>query len=116
MKRNMDLARDLLLFAEDGNGARIAQYSPDDCAGHFLILKDAGLVLGVVSGNDMNPGRYMIHRLTWQGHEFLQSMRDDTVWKKAKEHVLIPGASWTFDLLKEWAKHEIQSRLGIPVA
>jgi hypothetical protein len=41
-------------------------------------------------------------------------MRDDTVWKKAKEHVLKPGASWTFDILKEWLKAEAKSRLGLP--
>jgi hypothetical protein len=77
---------------------------------------DAGLVVGVVSGTDKDPSRYMIHRLTWQGHEFLQSMRDETIWKKAKEHVLKPGASWTFEILKEWAKAELKERLGIPPA
>jgi len=41
-------------------------------------------------------------------------MRDDTLWKQAKEHVLIPGASWTFEILKDWAKYEIKTKLGIP--
>jgi hypothetical protein len=114
MKRDMDLVRDILLTAEDGDKSRLSQYSPEDCAGHFLILQDAGLVIGVVSGNNACPGRYVIHRLTWQGHEFLQTMRDDNLWKKAKEYVIKPGASWTFEILKEWGKAEIKQRLGLP--
>jgi hypothetical protein len=40
-----------------------------------------------------------LHRLTWEGHEFLDATRDSKVWKLAKEKVLKPGASWTFSLL-----------------
>ena len=115
MKRDMDLARALLLTAEDGDRTRLAGYSPEDCAGHFLILRDAGLVLGVVSGNDASPGRFMIHRLTWQGHEFLQSVRENTIWQKAKARVLRDGASWSFEILKEWVKHELKEKTGLPL-
>lgn len=111
----MDLVRALLLTAEDGDRARLAEYTSEDLAGHFLILRDAGLVLGTVSGNDANPGRYIIHRLTWSGHEFIQSFREDTVWKKAKDHVLKPGASWTFEILKDWVKQELKEKTGLPL-
>jgi len=39
---------------------------------------------------------------------------DYSVWKKAKEQMLKPGASWTVDILKELAKHEVKQRFGIP--
>jgi hypothetical protein len=42
-------------------------------------------------------------------------MRDDTIWKKAKEQVLKPGASWSFEILKEWAKHELKQKFGLPM-
>jgi hypothetical protein len=28
-----------------------------------------------------------VNRLTWQGHEFLATARDDSVWKEAKERL-----------------------------
>jgi len=45
------------------------------------------------------------------GNEFVDAMRDDTLWKKAKDSVIKPGASWTVKLLFEWLKTEIKQRL-----
>lgn len=103
MKRNMDLVRDLLLTIEDDDKRRLEQYPYDLQARHFLIVRDAGLAMGAVSGDDSNPGRYMPFRLTWQGHEFLQLMREDSLWKRAKETIMKEGVSWTFEILKAWA-------------
>ena len=42
---------------------------------------------------------------------------NDTVWRTAKEKVLKPGVSWTFELLKETlkalAKQQL-ARIGLP--
>ena len=62
----------------------------------------------------MSGPDYFVHRLTWPGHEFLAATRDETVWKRVTERVLKGGASWTFDIVKEWAKHEFKTRLGLP--
>jgi hypothetical protein len=60
----------------------------------------------------------MILRLTWQGHDFLDAARNDTIWSKAKEKFLKPGISWTFsivfDFLKAEAHRQIASALGRP--
>ncbi|MDG2617731.1 DUF2513 domain-containing protein [Thermoleptolyngbya sichuanensis XZ-Cy5] len=53
-----------------------------------------------------------IGRLTWQGCEFADAVADDRLWNKAKENVLKPGISFTFDVLKEWLKAEISQ--GLP--
>ena len=53
-------------------------------------------------------------RLTWSGHEFLDAMRDDNVWKKVRYHVIKPGVSWTVSLLFEALKNEARIRLGLP--
>lgn len=78
---------------------------------HTQLLLDAGFVEGRVFDEET----CVVQRLTWAGHDFLDAMRDDTVWKKAKEHVLKPGASWTFDVLKEWLKAEVKAKLGMPI-
>jgi hypothetical protein len=76
-------------------------------------MADAGL-LSVIDTSTMDGRDYLIRQLTWAGHEFLDATRDNAVWKKVTERVLKGGASWTFDLVKEWAKHEVRSRLGLP--
>ena len=117
MKRNMDLVRLLLMRSEGDENAAAAceKFGVDERAYHVQLLIDAGLVEGIVRPNQ--KGEFtgaVVSRLTWAGHDFLQSIRDDTLWKKAKQQVLKPGASWTFDILKEWAKHELKQRLGLP--
>lgn len=116
MKRNMDLVRLLLMRSEGDSDAEkaVEQFSVEEKAYHVLLLIDAGLVEGVVrrNQNGVCTGS-VVSRLTWAGHDFLQSIRDDSLWKKAKKHVIKPGASWTFDILKEWVKHELKQKLGL---
>ena len=54
----------------------------------------------------------LIWRLTWAGQDFADAISSDTLWCKAKENVLKPAGSWTFDVLKEWLKAEILQ--GLP--
>lgn len=117
MKRNMDLIRLLLMRSEGDEAAQEAceKYSFEERGYHVQLMLDAGLVEGeTIRGADGEFAGAAVSRLTWAGHDFLETMRDDTLWRKAKEHVLKPGASWSFDILKEWAKHEIKEKLGIP--
>ena len=111
----MDFIRALLIAAESGDKGPLANYGEKEKAYHIALLMEAGLVHGALAGGNLDPEVGHIHRLTWAGHDWLQSVRDDTLWKKAKEHVIKSGASWTFDLLKEWAKNEIRIRLQLPL-
>ncbi len=117
MKRNMDLIRLLLMRSEDDKDAATAceKFKVEERSYHVQLLIDAGLVEGFVRRNPRGAFTgAVVSRLTWAGHDFLQSVRDDTIWNKAKEQVLKPGASWTFDILKEWAKYELKQKLGLP--
>jgi len=116
MKRDMELIR--LLLIEQETGAKpdgLASYPEGEQIYNLQLMEDAKLVVAdfILDGEGAARAA-VIHRLTWAGHDFLDATRDSTIWKKAKEHVLKPGASWTFDILKEWAKHEIKQRLGMP--
>lgn len=119
MRRDMDLIRTILFKIEE---AENNPYEPfhvfvdgvedEKVSYHVWLLADAGLILA----EDMTTcSGYSIDAkcLTWKGHEFLQSIRDDTVWNKAKEKVLKPAASWSFALLSEWLKMEASHKLGI---
>lgn len=51
--------------------------------------------------------REKLECFTWKGHDFLDAAKDDTLWNKAKEKFLIPGVSFTFDILFQWLKSQI---------
>ena len=76
-----------------------------------MLLKEEGFVEALIQSNEKGvPARFNILAVTWKGHEFLDAMRDDTLWKKAKENFLKPGGSFTAKLIFEWLKLELQKR------
>ena len=103
----MDLVRDILLKLEDdsvtGWGPAINEAFPDldpDVVFHHLtLLDDAGLT---AKGAEVRLSNKTINlptvRLTWDGHEFLEAARNESVWNQAKAKVGKAG-SWTFELL-----------------
>ncbi|MCY1562785.1 hypothetical protein D9M68_1002340 [compost metagenome] len=54
--------------------------------------------------------------MTWAGCEFADAIRNDTLWNKAKDKVIKPGMSFTFEVLTTWLKAEIQHGLPSLVA
>lgn len=54
--------------------------------------------------------------LTWDGHEFLDSIRNDNVWIKAKEGIKSKGlelGSVPFSVLKDYATMLIRNMFNI---
>lgn len=51
------------------------------------------------------------YRLTWKGHEFLETVRDNTLWGKAKRIVAQKSGGAAFDLVWEIAKRLVLARL-----
>lgn len=122
MKRNFELARLILQKMEDCDNPwpligplQFDGYNNDQISYHILILEDAGLLephhesIGDSNGTRLIPGR-----LTWQGHDFLSLTQDSTIWTKAKETIIKPGVSFTFDLLWEWLKVQAKDKIGFP--
>jgi hypothetical protein len=96
MKRDMELIRLLLLQQESGEAPReLADYSRDDFLYNLAQMGDAGLICASFSPDAETPDTVLIHRLTWAGHDFLDATRDSKIWKKAKDHIIKPGVSWT---------------------
>jgi hypothetical protein len=116
MKRNMDIIRGLLLALErdDDNPPELSKYPPKELAYHSALLIEAGLAEGAIANGGFNEiMRADLDRLTWAGHDFIEAARDDTLWKKAKEKVMKPGAAFTFEIVKEWLKSEIRTHFGL---
>ena len=115
MKRDMDIIRAVLMTAEDDDRKHLANVDAQLIGFHVQLCIDAGFIEGKVitdfNGRTLTYQRWGIMRLTWHGADALDAMRDDTVWSKAKDHVLKPAASWTFSLLLEWLKEEAKRRI-----
>jgi hypothetical protein len=80
---------------------------------HIRMLAEAGYV----RGNAAPSGRVWADlELTWAGHEFLDTLRDPTIWEKTKAGAAKLGGVG-FDLLlgiaKEYIKAEAKQRLGL---
>lgn len=119
MERNMDLIRALLLkIAADPSldGTRYYILRPSDVPGehsqeevnyHIDQLFEARLIAG-------NPKSDLpqVSRLTWQGHEFVDNIRDDGVWRNVKER-LKGLSSVAFAVIGHVAEAEVKKRLGL---
>lgn len=117
MKRDMELIRLLLLQQEIGKAPpELANYSVEEQLYNLQLMDDANLIVAHFSkGNQGEVVEAVIRRLTWAGHDFLDATKDSKIWKLAKEHVIKPGASWTFSLLLEWLKQQAHQRVfGVP--
>jgi Hypothetical protein (DUF2513) len=120
MKRDMDIIRLLLIEQETGERPEELNWQDEKLVVYNIALMlDAGLIEGkIIPDTCGNPTAAVIIRMTWAGHDFLDSARDPTIWNKAKERLLKPGISWTFSILAEFlkaeARHRISLILGLP--
>ncbi|MDQ7059492.1 MAG: DUF2513 domain-containing protein [Ghiorsea sp.] len=102
MKRDWDLIREILTKVEDiesnTDDVNLSNF-PDDK--HLAASYHAELIKGQVAktmGPDVN--NFFAISLTWEGHEFLDSIRNDTVWEKTKTIFADKGISMSIDLVK----------------
>jgi hypothetical protein len=119
MKRDFDLIRSILLQVEACNGGKLIRSLDVDeaipnttLAEHIVLLIEAGLIDGKVL--DYDAPAFIIQRMTWAGHDFLDAMRDDTIWRKAKDTILKPVGGVALDVLKQWLITEAKTKLGLP--
>lgn len=123
MRRDLDLARDILIqvgeadgpvdYEELGNGRPAALV-----AYHCVLMAQRGLLdLGLVRRD--SGGDYVIlqvNGLTWDGEDYLAAIADPGVWKRAKAEAAKVAKSVTFEALKTAAvlivEQQIRLNLG----
>ncbi len=117
MQRDMDIVRRIALKTLDlPYGKHLDCLEGVDKATfamHVIWMEEAGLIKAIISRSlGPSPPHAKVERLTWEGCEFADAVRNDTIWNKAKESVLKPASSFTFSVLKEWISAEIRD--GFP--
>jgi hypothetical protein len=119
MKRDFDLIRRILLDVENlpaGQFLKNTSYEGYDQATvneHVALIVDEKIVRGIVHKSTKGIDGFFLNGLTWKGHDFVEASRNETIWKKAKEMILKPSVSITFDLLLEWLKSQAKQSLGL---
>lgn len=92
MKRDMDLVRQLLLRVEEseygilGSEDFMAEgWEPRTVATHMQLLQEAGfLEANLLTHEGQGALRGKVERLTWAGHDYLDAVRNDTIWNRQR--------------------------------
>ena len=122
MTRNMELIRELLVFFDEKKTSDCVKVPPiagyDDLTieYHLLLLHDAGyLQCEPVRSSSSDRVIYVIpFELTWEGHEFLERVRNPNIWNEVMNSVKERGfASASVDFIKQLADAAIRKKLGI---
>ena len=110
MKRDMELIRQILFNVENKidnvviENLEVSDYDKEEIAYHCALLYEAGLI-SYYEGEyaDGEICDFIIGRLTWDGHELLDKIREDTVWNRTKDIITTKGLPMIFDVVKEVA-------------
>ena len=120
MKRDLDLVRQVLLQIEALPAGPPAQYRTSEIddpvlLAHFELVIAAGLVNGKIARSQGVRGDVIsISGLTWEGHEWIEMVRSETMWDETKSTLLENGGVLTFELTKAVASKLLGARLALP--
>lgn len=121
MRRDMDLIRELMLKLEalpiraggiylishEDEEVAVPGYDADAIAYHLDLILGAGLI----AGPDKQPIAGITFRgFTWEGHDFVDSVRDPEIWQKT-EVALKQAGGFSLDLAKALAKGFIKKKI-----
>jgi hypothetical protein len=119
MKRDMDLLRAIMLFAEEQvPAARFKSCEPPDFQSkfpaldrdtlceHIRLLEETQYLKKVAWSYDGAA----LSGLTMVGFDYLDTIRDDEIWRKAKDGAREAGG-FTLDLLGDLAKGLIKTQI-----
>ena len=121
MKRDMELIREILFAVEkseeDLRGwieLELPGRSQKEVSYHVMLLDQAGLIEAQdLCSTDDDGFEWRPKSLTWQGHEFLDAARNDTIWKMAVQRVSHIVGSVSFDVMRSLLIDVAKQELGI---
>ena len=112
MTRDWDLIRQILLTVEAAQAhERISDNDIEGCTPeHFhhnaILLTEAGFVHAMILANLETT---LIESLTWEGHEFLDSIRDEATWDKIKTVAKEKSIAISFASIKAIETHFLRT-------
>lgn len=105
MKRDLSLVRHILSYLEQQPAGTVTQQisvpqGTDNATlgEHVELMIKRGLLEGDV--RDVGVPIFVVERLTWEGHDFLQAIQSDTVWKRILGKATELGGGMTLEIAK----------------
>jgi len=127
MKLNYDCLRQLLIALEKstfldeelnyeyGTFYDIVKLMPDfqqnEIAYTTILAEESGLIIANIIDADDGFVDCLYQRLTFEGHQFLDTIRDNNVWNKVKR-VISKVSGVSLDILISVAKDILKSTIG----
>lgn len=124
MKRDLDLIREILLVAEaakpeqrvtlkdfeESHAGRLEAISE-----HVQLLDRAGFLNATVSKalSQKGPRAFFINRIEWVGHDYLDAIRDPSIWSKTQQQLKKVGGSASLEIVKAVAVKIMSQALGV---
>ena len=118
MKRDLNLAKLILQKLEqkqDFSHIKDEDFHIDDydqklVEYHLIILTEAGYIQGASMRRESDDALIDVYpeRLTWEGHEFLDSIKEKRRWEKIKQ----VGGKMSFEAIKFFALELMKKEVG----
>jgi hypothetical protein len=118
MTRDFDFIREILFKVEkaaSGEPLMTLSFNREIDAAvlgeHLEIMIEAGLIDAEVLS--LQPVTFVIRRLTWAGHDFVNNARNDTVWKRVMADAKAKGSSVSMTVLNGLLTKAAQKYAGL---
>jgi len=117
MKRDMEVIREILISIEENSEPELHGYLTIDgiengiTLHHQHLLIQAGFITAIEAGDANTRYGFELQNasLTWEGHEFLATIRDNDVWRQTKKGASKIGG-WSVSILSELAKGYVKQK------
>lgn len=122
MQRNWEIIREILLQLEASNKANpfinansFNGLEEQEVAYNMRLLSEAGYIEAKIQNLSDGSGRIgvaLATKMTNAGHNLLDTIRNETVWKKIKDKFSTSGIDMTFDLVITAGKKIMEAMLA----
>ncbi len=104
MKRDFELVRKILLASEEQDASRNPPITPKgypiaEIRYHIKIMIDGGLIIER-QHPELDPSMRTFDGMTWEGHEFLDSIREQSFWTEVQKTIKEKGLPTTAETIK----------------
>lgn len=96
MRLDKDCVRDLMIYVEenatldadiDVSGIQLTDFSTEEILYTAIKLIEAKFLIGKCKWDIMGNPLIHVNAITWEGHEFLDTIRDNAVWQETKKRI-----------------------------
>lgn len=90
------------------------EYDETSISNNIQILLDYGYIEATYIPIVRSPYKqFIIHRITAYGYDYLDAIRDNTIWNKTKSKISSLGMNLSLDMIKDISLSLLKAYIGI---